>query len=859
MKTKLYNWIINNVHTTDAHPQIQDLPSVTTYARELGLYTACYIPFELKTDAELLTHLTSFTRLRPPYFRNSKNLITKQPMSPNDFILQNRQHRLFLTQATPDQTFIIDNGILVETKPNISEDLLTKKGIIAKNHLTRTVTYSAHAVAIPDVNMQSITGVPHIGIPKHIFNRLHLKHNEPVMFLRNPVIKSDGVHFAFPVPTDNTHAISIHPYFCSGMNLDFDGDMIQVYRIMHPENIAKAISLITTRYPNPLPNPTNKDFALINARDNNIPTPDGLSLQDYIQNTPAFQAFLKAKPSKKVSEELSLSAKDLTLPRTPEQFAQHLTQSSAYKGLFQAKADIGKTGGLYKKLVYAFPNHIKEIMEIVEPLSQATLDQKHTLANFSVDRIVNAFNNLEEPSNFEYILENTPQSTHEFITYLHNELNTNPLAIRHKNNMPFLTYLGTKFTPTFPSFHNSKPSDNIFHFLQSLNAPTHTYLPISHPTLPELTEADSINLYADYLASLINKSEQIPQKYLDPKSQNIYEHRFNKTLVDKTNPFSEYLTSQMVSVPHDDNNLYLLPPKGFCPYQRTEKDPEALDPITFIPNFPEHTTSATPLNIPYLRNTEHARLVYACNNIKQALQLRNPEEPLCRTKYHRTLKIGVNLLATFLAHPDVYEDAVVISQSASEKLTTVTGSPAQPGDKLTGRHGNKAVISRVIPDAEMPIDPRTLQPTEIIFSPLSVTSRKNFGFLAEIQSNIHNNNQPHIETPINTLINLPNPALNNTLTGYCYILRNRHTAEHGTETTTLPQTYTQFLQPANGETISLNHIYALEVLGLRSLIAEFFSFRSNQDQIENNTQNLYQEPLSIQVLRTLYVKLTSQS
>lgn len=852
MKTELYNFIIENV--AGNHPPISEIPSCVTYARELGLFTACYIPFDLRTDAEVMEYLqrtqdlNHLQLLRPPYFRNTNNLITKTPECYQDILLQNRQHRDFLANLNPntEQTFIIDKSVLVETKPLTPEDLNTKRGVIAKNHLTRQVTYSAHAVAIPDPNLWSEYG-PAIGIPHPMFKHLHLDESEPVMFLRNPVIKTDGIHFAYPIPTQDTAAISIHPYFCSGMNLDFDGDQIIIYRIIHPANIELTRDLITKRYPNPLPTPDSKDFKLI---ENNFP--HSLSLQDYVQNTPHFQEFLSIKPSKKCTADLHLSAKDLLTTRTPQQFAQHLTQSKAYEGLFRSKADVGKVGGLYKKLVYAFPHHIPQIMQIVEPLTQATLDQKHTASEFSVERIVNAFNELETPSNLDYILQHIPAENHEFINFMHEQLKIRTLPMRHKANMPLLTYLGTKFTPAHPTYFQPAKTSNIFHFLASLNNPTNISRPLTTPELPELTENEAKDLFQAYQEAQLNKAEQIPQKYLDPKTQQIYEHRFFKTIVDKTNTFATYLTSQMVSVPHDDNNLYLLPPKGFCPYQRTEKDPESADPITFIPCFGNHTTSATPLNIPYRHNTEHARLVYACNNIKQAMQLRNPEEPLCRTQYHKTLKIGVNLRATFIPSPYTFEDAVIISRTASIKLTTIDGIPAKPGDKLTGRHGNKVVISLVLDD-----DHPDMHNAEIIFSPMCITSRKNFGFLAEIQSNIMHNNEPHIEVPIEQLLSQPDPKVNGQLTGLVYILRNSHTADNSTKTHTLPQTYTQFLQPANGETISLNHIYALDTLNLRSLIAEFFSFRSNEEQIEAHTQDLTKEPQSIQVIRSLYTKLMS--
>ena len=54
----------------------------------------------------------------------------------------------------------------------------------------------------------------------------------------------------------------------------------------------------------------------------------------------------------------------------------------------------------------------------------------------------------------------------------------------------------------------------------------------------------------------------------------------------------------------------------------------------------------------------------------------------------------------------------------------------QVGDKLAGRHGNKGVISMVLPEAEMPYLPDG-RPVDIILNPLGVISRMNLGQLLE--------------------------------------------------------------------------------------------------------------------------------
>ncbi len=53
------------------------------------------------------------------------------------------------------------------------------------------------------------------------------------------------------------------------------------------------------------------------------------------------------------------------------------------------------------------------------------------------------------------------------------------------------------------------------------------------------------------------------------------------------------------------------------------------------------------------------------------------------------------------------------------------------GDKMAGRHGNKGVISRVLPEEDMPFMPNGT-PLEIVLNPLGVPSRMNIGQVLEV-------------------------------------------------------------------------------------------------------------------------------
>ncbi len=54
----------------------------------------------------------------------------------------------------------------------------------------------------------------------------------------------------------------------------------------------------------------------------------------------------------------------------------------------------------------------------------------------------------------------------------------------------------------------------------------------------------------------------------------------------------------------------------------------------------------------------------------------------------------------------------------------------QPGDKMAGRHGNKGVVSKIVPIEDMPyLDDGT--PVDIVLNPLGVPSRMNVGQILE--------------------------------------------------------------------------------------------------------------------------------
>ena len=74
-----------------------------------------------------------------------------------------------------------------------------------------------------------------------------------------------------------------------------------------------------------------------------------------------------------------------------------------------------------------------------------------------------------------------------------------------------------------------------------------------------------------------------------------------------------------------------------------------------------------------------------------------------------------------------HSPGVVTDVVESKKGTTVLVKsimPMQIGDKLSGRYGDKGIISAIIPDEEIPRG-RDGRPFEVLLNPLGIISRTN--------------------------------------------------------------------------------------------------------------------------------------
>ena len=77
-----------------------------------------------------------------------------------------------------------------------------------------------------------------------------------------------------------------------------------------------------------------------------------------------------------------------------------------------------------------------------------------------------------------------------------------------------------------------------------------------------------------------------------------------------------------------------------------------------------------------------------------------------------------------------FSDDLPLTVIQSVKVYIASLRKIQVGDKLSGRHGNKGVIAKILPEEDMPYLPDGT-PVDIVLSPLGVPSRMNVGQLLE--------------------------------------------------------------------------------------------------------------------------------
>ncbi len=124
-----------------------------------------------------------------------------------------------------------------------------------------------------------------------------------------------------------------------------------------------------------------------------------------------------------------------------------------------------------------------------------------------------------------------------------------------------------------------------------------------------------------------------------------------------------------------------------------------------------------------LENESPDQLILPPNETYEVLKNILCEHEIELKKLHMEHKSEIE----YLRKGDTELDPGIIRQV---KVYVATKRKLQVGDKMAGRHGNKGVVSNIVPEADMPYlsDGQTI---EIILNPLGVPSRMNMGQLLE--------------------------------------------------------------------------------------------------------------------------------
>jgi len=218
----------------------------------------------------------------------------------------------------------------------------------------------------------------------------------------------------------------------------------------------------------------------------------------------------------------------------------------------------------------------------------------------------------------------------------------------------------------------------------------------------------------------------------------------NAQRLDDTNWLSERTHLRRLIVPERE---HVLNPGHFgrvCPFEMPEgpnighvfsiaRGAEIADGrLVVVDDRPEAALGLTASMVPLLEHTDANRLLMGANMMRQWLRPEQPEPALVQAGNEPSAPgfwCGFNLLTAFVSWgADTYEDALLISESCAKRLRYP--APVEPGDKFSNRHGSKGVISRIVPDAEMPhLADGT--PVELVYNFLSVHTRMTFGQVRE--------------------------------------------------------------------------------------------------------------------------------
>lgn len=108
----------------------------------------------------------------------------------------------------------------------------------------------------------------------------------------------------------------------------------------------------------------------------------------------------------------------------------------------------------------------------------------------------------------------------------------------------------------------------------------------------------------------------------------------------------------------------------------------------------------------------------------------SPEDKMLG-RLHKTLVTPYRPVSEVWTHDENGKVVDAHTDSKDVRILVRSVKQLEVGDKLTGLHGNKGIVSLVLEDHEMPYNKATGKPVDLLLNPASVTSRVNLGQLME--------------------------------------------------------------------------------------------------------------------------------
>ena len=133
-------------------------------------------------------------------------------------------------------------------------------------------------------------------------------------------------------------------------------------------------------------------------------------------------------------------------------------------------------------------------------------------------------------------------------------------------------------------------------------------------------------------------------------------------------------------------------------------------------------------NLAALKEQRKRAMEHLKATVKKASELKSQEESI--SNLYKLLE--KRLLETYERERafSFQGDELAVTVNKSVKVFIASKRKVQVGDKLSGRHGNKGVVAKIMPEEDMPFLPDGT-PLDVVLSPLGIPSRMNVGQLFE--------------------------------------------------------------------------------------------------------------------------------